>query len=360
MFVNFPGFLTSLGAGEVVIGAITSVAAGAAIVARPWAGQTMDRFGRVPLIRISSIVRIGATLSLLAVGSVGPLVYVARSVYAVASAVFFTGLFTYASDVMPPERRAQGIAYYGLSGMSAATFGAALGAAVIGRFGFPALFLGMAAAELACVVVAFSLRALPDRPPLAHPGAIRTLAGERQLIPIWVLTIGFGAGYGVLFAFMRTFVDASGVGSVGLYFSTYSITAIVARLTLSTLPDRLGPTRMVKPAVLAFVAGFALLAIARSTPVLAAAAIAGGFGHAFMFPILGRLTTERAPDSRRGAALSLYTAMFDAGPLLAAPVLGLVIERAGYPAMFSATAFLVTVATAVFVVLDRRSEAVRA
>ena len=178
MFVNFPGFLTSLGAGEVVIGAITSVAAGAAIVARPWAGQTMDRFGRVPLIRISSIVRIGATLSLLAVGSVGPLVYVARSVYAVASAVFFTGLFTYASDVMPPERRAQGIAYYGLSGMSAATFGAALGAAVIGRFGFPALFLGMAAAELACVVVAFSLRALPDRPPLAHPGAIRHGAGK--------------------------------------------------------------------------------------------------------------------------------------------------------------------------------------
>lgn len=354
MFVHFPGFLKGLGAGEAVIGAVASVAAAAAIAARPWAGQTMDRYGRIPLVRMAAMVRIGATFSYLLIDEMGPMVYVIRAVYTVALAVFFTGLFTYANDVMPPERRGQGIAWYGLSGMTAATFAAALGGALIERFGYPGLFLGMAVAEFGALAVSLSLKPLAERPKLGPQGGALGILAHRSLTPVWVLTFGFGLGYGGVLTFMRTFVDTEGVGSVGLYFAAYSGAAIAARVTLSWLPDRLGAIRTAYPSVLLFASGIALLAFVGSTATMAVAAVVSGLGHAFMFPILGGLTVERAPEDRRGVALSVYTAMFDLGPLLGAPILGLVIERSGYTPMFLILAATIGVTLAIFTHTNQR------
>jgi MFS family permease len=353
MLVNFPGFLTDLGAGEAVIGAIASVAAAAAIAARPWAGQTMDRFGRIPLVRIAAAFRIACTLSFLLVHRIGPALFAIRALYVVAAAIFFTGMFTYASDVMIPERRAQGIAYYGLSGMTAATFGAALGGVLVDRFGYSGLFLGVAIAEAGALAVAFRLKALDERPPLAPPRGVLKMLGLPRLRPIWALTFGFGLGYGALVNFMRTYVDTTGYGSVGLYFSVYSLTAIVTRLTLSTVPDRWGPEKTAYPAISVMLLGIGMLAFAHRTWSFALAAGISGLGHAFLFPVLGRMTVERAPADRRAAGLSLYTSMFDLGPLVGAPILGIIIERVGYRPMFLTLAATMATAMAAFGLLDR-------
>jgi MFS family permease len=354
MFVHFPGFLAGLGAGEAVIGLIAAVAAAAAIVARPWAGQGMDRYGRIPLVRLAALMRIGATVSLLLVNGIGPLVFVLRAVYTVALAVYFTGLLTYASDVMPPERRAQGIAWYGMSGMTAATFSAALGGVLIDSFGYPGLFIGMAIAELCALAITLTLKPLSNRPPLAPKEGALSIIGYRPLLPVWVLTIGIGLGFGGVLTFMRTFVDAIGVGSVGLYFSTYATTALITRLALSWVPDRFGMIRTAYPSVVFTAAGLGMLAFTTSASDIVIAAILGGLGHAFVFPILGALAAARAPEERRGVALSVYTAMFDLGPLIGAPLLGLMIERTGYTEMFLILSASVLISLLAFGRVDAR------
>lgn len=354
MFVHFPGFLAGLGAGEALIGLIASVAAGAAIVARPWSGQAMDRYGRIPLVRLAALLRIGATLSFLLVDGIGPLVFVIRAVYTMALAVYFTGLLTYASDLMPPERRAQAIAWYGLSGMTSATFSAALGGVLIEAFGYAGLFVGMAAAELCALGIALSLKPLANRPPLAPKEGALSIVGHRPLLPVWVLTFGIGLGFGGVLTFMRTFVDTIGAGSVGLFFSTFSITAIVARVSLSWIPDRFGMVRTAYPAVVFSTVGLTMLAFADSASDIVVAAVLGGFGHAFVFPILGSMAASRAPEERRGVALSVYTAMFDLGPLIGAPLLGLVIERSGYTPMFLLLAGAVLASLIAFGRIDAR------
>ncbi len=92
--------------------------------------------------------------------------------------------------------------------------------------------------------------------------------------------------------------------------------------------------------------------------MLVAAAVLSGFGHAFMFPILGGLTVDRAPEERRGVALSAFTAMFDLGPLIGAPILGIIVERAGYPPMFLTIAGVILVAAFLFGRVDARVTAV--
>ena len=353
LFVHFAGFLSTLGAGELVIGATASVAAATAILVRPRSGYWMDQYGRIPIVRVAAVVRIFATLSFLLIDSVGPMVYFAWAIHMTTVAVTFTGLITYASDAIPSDRRSQAIAWYGLSGMVASAIGPMLGDRLVASYGYAGVFVGMAAAELALVGVLFSLKAIEHRPKLAVPGGSLTLVRYRPLIPIWVMMAGFGLGFGTLLNFMRTFVDEAGIGEVGPFFAAYAVAAIVTRVGLSSLPQRVGEMKVLYPAIVLFAVGIGMLAFTDTSNELMVAAAVAGTGHAFMFPILGGLVVGRAPEERRGNAMSLYTAMFDLGPLVGAPILGLMLERQGYGPTWLGLATTIALVGVGFYLLDK-------
>ena len=354
LFVHFAGFLSGLGAGEAVIGATASVAAVTAIAVRPRTGSWMDQYGRIPIVRVAAVVRILATLSFLMVSSIGPLVFVIRAIHMTAVAVTFTGLITYASDAIPADRRSQAIAWYGLSGMVAGAIGPLLGDRLVASYGYSGIFIGMAAAEAALLVVLFSMRAIENRPKLHTPGGSLALITYRPLVPIWLMMVGFGLGFGTLLNFMRTFVDATGIGAVGPFFTAYAVAAIVTRLGLSSLPQRIGEMRVLYPAIAFYGAGIALLSITSTTTMLWIAAAVAGTGHAFMFPILGGLVVGRSPEDRRAGGMSLFSATFDLGPLIGAPIIGLIVERQGYGPMWIGLAATIVSVGLAFFVLDKK------
>jgi len=107
------------------------------------------------------------------------------------------------------------------------------------------------------------------------------------------------------------------------------------------------------PALATQAAGIALLAQAESAGALAAAGLLCGLGHGFTFPILSGLVVTRARDSERGAALSLFTALFDAGVLVGGPLFGAVIEAAGFRAMYGTAAAGVLAGLGLFAWWDR-------
>jgi MFS family permease len=355
IFVHFPGFLRSLGAREALIGTIASVAVLASVSLRPGVGQLMDHQGRLPIVRKASMLRVITAFAFLTIGSIGPWVFVVRAVYGVCTAVVFTGLFTYANDIMPPEKRTQAIALYGLSGMIPAMFGAALGDLVIGWFGFAGLFVVMGLLDAGGLLVIRTLKPLPKVGSFAQRVGFRKLLVVRSLRPVWALTLAFGFVFASLQTFMRTFVDTNGVGTVGLFFFAYSSTAVVLRITLSWLPDRLGFARVLYPVIGCQALGMFLLSGVETTSRFVIGAMLAGAGHAFLFPVLARLAVERSPVEDRGSASGLYTAMFDVAILVGGPVLGLVIERSGYPAMYRVVTVVVVLSALMFFWLERSS-----
>ncbi len=354
LLVHFPGFLKGLGAGEALIGTIASVAVLASVSLRPGMGQIMDRRGRLPIVRLASLLRVGAVFLFFTIGGIGPWVFVVRALYGICTAVVFTGLFTYANDVMPPERRTQAIALYGLSGMIPGMFGAALGDVVIARWGFDGLFATIALFDLGSAIAIRTLKPLPRIGSFANRLGFRKLGLQMTLRPVWVMTLSFGLVFASLQTFMRTFVDVNGVGTVGLFFFAYSSTAVALRLSMSWAPDRFGFKRILYPVVVSQATGLILLSGATTLPRFVAGAMLTGAGHAFLFPVLARLAVERSPDEDRGAAAGLFTAMFDLSILVGGPALGLIIEGSGYRSMYLTVAGVVIVGVLAFAALERR------
>ena len=80
--------------------------------------------------------------------------------------------------------------------------------------------------------------------------------------------------------------------------------------------------------------GMVLLGSATTTAAIGLAGATAGIGHGFSFPILNSLVVERSTTEERGAALSGFLSFFPLAALIGAPILGWVIESAGYTPMY--------------------------
>ncbi len=354
LFLHLPGYLAQLGAGEAEIGLIFGLAAVASIALRPAVGTAMDRFGRRPVILVGNLLNIVFVALYLTVSTLGVWVYVVRIGQGVAEAMLFSALFTYGADVVPASRRTEGLALFGVSGLLPIAIAGIVGDVILSLAGFRELF--WTATGLAASTLILSLP-LPERKPPATaenvPLGFWSTVRDRRLLPIWWMIGMFSFVLTGYFVFIRTYVDVTGVGSVGLFFGFYAGTAIAVRILFARLPDRVGPKRVLFPSVGIFAAGFGVLAAAGSAPMVALAGALCGVGHGFIFPILSAIMVDRAPEGDRGSAMAVFTSLFDVGTLVGGPVLGTIIALAGYSTMFVAAGVMIAAAGIVFALWDR-------
>jgi MFS family permease len=320
----------------------------------------MDRRGIRPIILAGGLLHATACALYLTVGALGPWLYVVRVIHGAAGAMIFVSLFAFAAAIVPASRRIEGIALFGISGMLPMSFGGVLGDVILARTAYQALFLVSCLLAAAALALSVPLRDVAAPPPESAAG--RSWLGAARaagLLPIWQVAVAFGAAVAAPATFLKTFVMTTGIGSVGLFFTVYSLTAVALRLVAGSLPDRVGPKRVLLPALLAGALGLGFLAHTHGVAEMTAAGLLCGLSHGYAFPILVGMLVTRAPASSRSAAYAVFTALWDAGAMVGAPLFGLVVQRRGYPTMFATAAAVVLFGTGAFALWDRRHRDVR-
>jgi predicted MFS family arabinose efflux permease len=341
MFILFPLYVRALAGSEWTIGLITGVGYVAAVLARLPLEPLLDRLGRRGVLVGAGALHVAGCLLFLTTASLGVWLVVVTVIHGIAAGVLFAAYFIYAADIVPAERRAEGTAVFGLAGLLANGLAPALGERVIRRGGFGAFFL--VAAGWAAVSFVMSFR-LVEAGRLAGTAArlqrsIVRVVRDHGLGPIMLTTLTFGVGVTSVFTFLAPFAATLDLGSVGGFFACYAGAAALVRTVGGRLPDAIGLRRVLLPALALLGTGlFGLIGAGRHPAVLPAAGAACGAAHGYIFPILNALAVARAPREAWGAVVSLYTAMFDLGSVIGAPVLGAIALALGYQAMYLAAA----------------------
>jgi MFS family permease len=354
LFLHFPGFLNGIGASDVEIGLLFGLTGFAAILARPPIGRAMDTRGRRGVILLGNAIHVSALALYLSIVQVGPALYAVRIAHGIAEAMLFTALFTFAADCVPAARRTEGLALFGVSGMLPIALGGLLGDLILRGADYTALFAVACGFAVLALLLSLPLRDLPRGETEEEPSrGFRAALTQRDLLPIWGVTFAFALAVAAVFTFVKRFVDETGLASVGGFFSAYSGAAILLRLSLGWLPDRIGPKRVLFPALGAVVVACCLLAGATDTRQVIIAGTFFGVGHGFAFPVLFGILVTRARVADRGSAMGIFTALFDAGALVGGPLIGVLIMCAGFGAAFTAAAGIVAAGMLAFGIRDR-------
>jgi MFS family permease len=318
-----------LGAGDVAVGFAIGAFAFTALAGRPLAGHIADRRGRRPVVAAgSALAALAGVLYLLPLGLPG--LIVARLVLGAGEGAVFTAGATWVVDLAPPGRRGRVIGLYGLAVWSGLSLGPPIGDALLRASSFDAVWAFAAIAPAIGAVIAVLIPEAYRPSDDYERGPFITRESIRPGAALSLATVGYAA----MASFIVLDLDRQGIGHGAAAFTAFAVTVVATRLLAGNLPDRIGPLRCAAVAALVEAAGLALIALASSLAVAIAGALAMGMAFALIYPSLSLVVVNRVPEERRGAALGTFTAFFDAGIGLGAPICGVAASLWGYSAAF--------------------------
>jgi MFS family permease len=346
-----------LDAGNVAVGAVIGAYAVTGLLLRPLAGRLADRRGRKPAVLLGALgVAASGFLYLLPLGIVG--LVLARLVLGAGEGTVFTAGSAWIVDLAPPGRRGRVIGLYGLAVWAGLSVGPLVGELLLHASGYTLVWLFAGASPLVGALIAAQL---PDPfHPVPHDGEHHPLIAPEAVRPGTALALA-SLGYATVAAFVVLHLEARGVGHGATVFGAFATMVVLTRLVGGDLPDRVGPARVATAAALGEAIGLATMAVAHSLAVALIGALAMGAAFSLLYPSLSLIVVERIPETRRGAALGTFTAFFDAGIGIGAPLAGLAAALTDYEGAFLfAAAIAMVSATTIALTISSRGRALLA
>jgi MFS family permease len=344
-----------LDGGNVAVGIVIGSYAATGLLLRPLAGRFADRRGRKPTVLVGSVlVAVAGFLYLLPLGIAG--LIGARLVLGAGEGTVFTAGSAWIVDLAPEDRRGRVIGLYGLAVWSGLSVGPLIGELLLHASGYSLVWLFAGTMPLIGGLIATRIPD-PYRPHPALEEEHHPLIAREAVRPGAALALG-SIGYATVAAFVVLHLDARGVGHGAAVFGAFATMVVLTRLLAGDLPDRVGPARVAIAAALAEAVGLVTIGVAQSLPVALLGALAMGTAFSLLYPSLSLIVVERVPEMRRGAALGTFTAFFDAGVGLGAPLSGIAAALTGYEGAFLLSAGIAVVcATTIALAIAPRGRA---
>ena len=332
-----------LHAGDIAVGVVIGVYAVTGLLLRPVAGRLADRRGRKPTVIAGTLlVCLSGLLYLPSVGLAG--LIVARLFLGAGEGAVYTAGSAWIIDMAPPARRARVLGLYGLAVWGGLSVGPLAGELLLHAGGYRAVWIFAAALPLIGTLIASRLA--DPFVPLAHAEP-HPLISREAVGPGFAVALA-SLGYAAVATFIVLHLEARGIGNGALAFGAFAAMIVVTRLVAGDLPDRFGAARVAIGATLGEAAGLVAIAFAQSLPAALLGAMAMGAAFSLLNPSLMLIAVDRVSESARGAAMGTFTAFFDAGVGLGAPLAGAVAALSSYEGAFLFAA-LVSVGSAALI-----------
>ncbi len=328
----------------------------ASALSAPLTGALADRIGRRRAMLIAS-----AVITLCSVGYAATSSVRLMLALVVVHGMFWSGLLSasaaYLTSLLPERRRAEGIAYWGLSSVAAVALAPPLGFWILERGGWTWICVSCGALNVLMGAIAWMLEEgdrVPARGDTDTPGA-PLLEWRVLLLSLSLFLYSFG--FGAITSFSAVYADALGLSPKSIYLTTLAVVILLTRPFSGKLADRIGYRLVFAPCLVFITGGLALLAVRGTFASVVASAIVFGVGFGTAYPVFVAYVMRDVDPQRRGAAFGAILAAFDTGIGTGSTTVGWLIQRFGFPVGFGTAAVLSAIALPYFLLVDRKLQA---
>jgi MFS family permease len=347
----------SLGATNTTIGIIMGAYLLTTMVFRPWAGQIIQRYGAIRVLRIILVVN-GLALLIYSFTGLGGYLF-ARVLQGVCTAFFSMALQLGIIDALPDKDRSQGISMYSLCSYLPGIFGPLLAIGMWQTGEMSTFALSMVVIAVLTGIVGFSARihqkpGEEDGKGAAGNPAKAMLQGMGQMISnphmrrSCMLMLIASLTFGSVTAFVPLYAPEVKGGSAAVYLMIQAGVVVASRFLLRARIPSDG--RWSRP----FIGSTMLLVVAASTAVGLASSVGAvlfysgallmGIAQAMLYPTLTTYLSFVLPKAERGVLIGLFIATADLGVSLGGIVMGPVADLTSYSTMYLICAGLAVLA----------------
>jgi predicted MFS family arabinose efflux permease len=303
-----------LSASEALIGTILSLYTIAALVTRPIAGFCLDKTSRKPLMMCFYLFYISMCLSYTLAATIG-LFFIIRFVHGIAFGSATVGINTMAVDIIPQERRGEGLGIYTSSTSLAMATGP-----VISLFmhesgiSFNHIFITVFCVGLAGFLATSAIRPQKEVERSTKKFRISNLllkAGLPEAAVMFLLTFG----YGIITVYLSIYAKEE-VGitqGTGYYFTIFSAGLVTARLCSAMILRSGKFITVFALGIISLIIGFFIVAFVHNPVAFFCSAIFMGGGYGLISPTAQTMIINLGQDFERGAANATYLTFFDLG-----------------------------------------------
>lgn len=303
-----------------------------ALLVRPVSGFMVDSFPRKKLLIICYTIFMLFFCGYLLAGTL-LLFTLIRATHGAAFGLVTVSNSTMAIDIMPAERRGEGIGYYGVSNNLAMAFGPSISLyfyETLHEF-TPIFMISVVTSLLGLCCV--SLIKSPDKTPQTTNKALSLdrfvlVKGIPEMLPV----IFFSFSYGILSTYLAVYgrTEIGITDGTGLFFVIMACGLVLSRLRVGQLLNRGKVWQSILLGMILCLIGFGIFVLFRQPSGFYSAAFVLGLGYGTMCSSLQAMFINLAPHNRRGTANSTYFTAWDLGIGIGVFVGGHIAEVTNY------------------------------
>jgi len=294
-----------------------------------------------------------------------PLLILNRLIQGIGLGIASTATGTIIAQILPAERRGEGIGYYSLSAILATAIGPFIGILLTQLFeDYRMIFAVDSVLAIICFMMYFIVK-VPDAPKKAKNMADKagfklTNFIEMRALPIAFVALVIGFAYSGVMSFMTFYAKELHLVTAGSYFFiVYALVILASRPFTGKLLDARGANIIIYPCLVLFAIGMYAFSSATSTGVFLIAGALIGIGYGNFNSVAQAIAIKVTPNERLGLATSTYFILYDLGLGVGPYFLGFFVPAMGYSAIFLAMVAVIFLSIVLYYFLYGKNEKIK-
>ena len=304
----------------------------ASLVVRPFSGFLVDTYSRKNIFIYSLIL-----FTVLFYGYMKSktllLFVVFRILHGFMWSLTTTSSSTLTIDIIPSERRGEGVGYFGLTSTLAMSIGPMLGLIIYDKFPVEVNFYSAIFFSTLALILTFFISAPKKAPTVSAP-----ISFDRfiliKAVPIGINLLGIGICYGALFGFAAKFGKSLEIQDTGMFFMFMAVGMTVSRIFTGKLIDKGYIHKLMIYSLILLAISLVAFGFATNAIVFFGSAFFIGISYGILSPTFQNLFINLAIPSKRGTANSTFFSFYDLGIGLGMVLAGSIATKLNFSYIF--------------------------
>jgi MFS family permease len=302
---ELPDFMRTFG-GEDYIGLHITFFTLTALISRPFSGKLTDTWGRVPVMVFGAAVTAVVSLFYPFFLNIYAFLFI-RFIHGFSTGFKPTGTAAYVADIVPVDKRGEGmgiLSFFGMTGMGIGNF---IGGELANTYSIDTLFYISAGVALLSVLVLIGMKETVENKQKFSGSLLKIKLVdiyEPTVITPTVVMLLVTFSFGVALTLAPDLSTALGIENKGLFFSYFTITSLISRIVGGSMSDRFGRRIVLMVAMLIVGTGSIYIGQAETPFHFFTGALIFGAGYGLSSPAIFAWATDLAPEKYRGRGFS--------------------------------------------------------